>query len=339
MGPGYDETYLQGLRGVVQQTMQQRQMQDAAQERAYARRLQEQGLQRQYQQMDQQQANQQAQLAFRDRELATKAALQERLGRERLDAMRAQAAERNQNRPIQTVDIVAPDDPTKVLKIDPNVYREDAYKSGNRAGVIGVTGKTPDAAKKDQAKESGKARLSSTVDDLSTAYDNLEKMGAVIDPNNSTLGNIYERAAASGPGQFIAGALGTPAQTQRDIINQRRAGLMANMKEATGMSAQSLNSNAELMFYIQMATDPTKSIQANRAALTYLDRTFGLGLGVNADPAAVEELKKVAPKARATGGLGPKPAPAQAIDYLKANPSIPMKEAFKRKYGYVPDGI
>lgn len=96
MGGGYDETYLQGLRGVVQQTMQQRQLQDAAQERAYARRLQEQGLQRQYQAMDQEQAHRQQQMAFRDRELATKAGLQERLGQQRLDAMRAQAAARGQ---------------------------------------------------------------------------------------------------------------------------------------------------------------------------------------------------------------------------------------------------
>ncbi len=32
-------------------------------------------------------------------------------------------------------------------------------------------------------------------------------------------------------------------------------------------------------------------------------------------------------------------APQQAIDFLKATPTVAMKEAFKKKYGYLPDGI
>lgn len=302
--PGYAETLLGGFRDVAGLAQQNRRLQDSEQQNDFSRRLQAAEFQRGNEAMSIADRNRQAEQAFKDRALMERSALAERLAKERIGAQIETARMRGQQRNIQTVDIVDPTDPSKVIKIDPNAFNEEAYKGGNRAGVIGVTGKTPDAAKKDQAKESGKTRLSSTVDDLSTAYDELEKMGAVIDPNKSSVKNAYERVAASGPGQLVAGAFGTPAQTQRDIINQRRAGLMANMKEATGMSAQSLNSNAELMFYIQMATDPTKSIQANRAALHYLDKTFGLGLGVNADKDTVDEIGKVAPKNRSSGQIG-----------------------------------
>lgn len=33
------------------------------------------------------------------------------------------------------------------------------------------------------------------------------------------------------------------------------------------------------------------------------------------------------------------PAPQQAISFLRANPTVAMKEAFKKKYGYLPDGL
>lgn len=164
-------------------------------------------------------------------------------------------------------------------------------------------GKTPWAAGSAiDAKNTGKQQLKDTVERLAVSYDNLEKQGAVVSPKNNALGNIWERAAASGAGQLVAGAVGTKAQTERDMIGSARASLMAALKSATGLSAQQLNSNAELQFYMQMATDPTKSVEANRDALAYFDKTYGLGLGLSGDPVRIAP-----PRQNTSGTIGTPP--------------------------------
>lgn len=161
-------------------------------------------------------------------------------------------------------------------------------------------GKTPWAVgSKIEAKNEGKKQLKDTVDRLAASYDNLEKQGAVVSPEKNVVSNVWERAAASGIGQTVAGFAGTKAQRERDSIASARASLMAALKSATGLSAQQLNSNAELQFYMQMATDPTKSIEANRDALAYFDKTYGLGLGLSGDPVRIAP-----PRQSAAGTIG-----------------------------------
>lgn len=207
-----------------------------------------------------------------------------------------------------TTDIVDPDNPKRMLKIDARIYKGGSLGS---PGVIGIAGKEPGEVKRQGDVEKGKTELAASLDALSSYYDNLEKQGAVIDPKQSTLKNIWERAATTGVGQSIAGFAGTKAQTERDKINQARASIMAGMKQATGMSAQALNSNAELMFYLQMATDPSKSIRANRAALAHLDRRFNLGLNLPGDPDEEKRLSNTAPVKSASkeSGWSIKPIP------------------------------
>jgi hypothetical protein len=49
------------------------------------------------------------------------------------------------------------------------------------------------------------------------------------------------------------------------------------IKNATGMSAQQMNSNAEMQLYLNAATNPQLSYEANLEALKNLDRLYGLG--------------------------------------------------------------
>jgi hypothetical protein len=43
------------------------------------------------------------------------------------------------------------------------------------------------------------------------------------------------------------------------------------------MSAQQMNSNAEMQMYLRAATDPSLSYEANLDAMANLDRLFGTG--------------------------------------------------------------
>lgn len=208
--------------------------------------------------------------------------------------LRSQASLRPEPTPSVT-EIVDPTDPKRMLRIDTRTYKGGSLGS---PGVIGISGKEPSAVKREAEVEKGKTGLADTIDSLSSYYDNLERLGAVIDPSQSTLKNVWERASSSGLGQSIAGFAGTEAQTERDKIQMARAAMMAGLKQATGMSAQALNSNAELTFYMNMATDPTRSIRANRAALSHLNKKYELGLDIPGDP---DEEKRLATQAPKTG--------------------------------------
>jgi hypothetical protein len=179
---------------------------------------------------------------------------------------------------------------------------------------------------KEKTKTQAKEQLSTVINQLSNSYDALEKGGGITSTQQGALSNIAARLSSSGVGQAVGGAVGTENQRQRQEIAQTRPLLMNLIKEATGMSAQQMNSNAEMMLYLQAATDPTLSIEANRSALANLDRLFGLGLA--------KPPKDRMPTPDATGGGRALSAQdQQALDWANANPNDPRSAKIKTRLG------
>jgi hypothetical protein len=98
--------------------------------------------------------------------------------------------------------------------------------------------------------------------------------------------------------------------------------LLNLIKEATGMSAQQMNSNAEMQLYLRAATDPTLSYEANIQALDNLDKMFGLGIGISSQ---TDQSRKQ------TGQLSPQDQ--QALDWANANSNDPRAAEIKRRLG------
>jgi hypothetical protein len=203
-------------------------------------------------------------------------------------------------------EVVDPKDPSRMLRIDTRQYRGGTLGD---VGVIGISGKEPSAQKKEEAKEGGKKQVSDILATLNDHYNELEKMGGVISSDRTGMANVGTRIAASGPGQLVLGGLGTKSAATREKIEMTRPLLMQAIRQATGMSAKAMDSNAELKFYMQAATDPTKNISANRAAMALLDRSYGLGLGIKADENEMRNLEQQA-KGQSTQGSISAPAPA-----------------------------
>ena len=157
-----------------------------------------------------------------------------------------------------------------------------------------------DTKKKGEAKE----QLTETVGQLKGYYDELKKGGGIVEQKQGALGNIASRIQASAVGQTVGGAVGTKNQEMRQKIEQTRPLLLNLIKNATGMSAQQMNSNAEMQLYLRAATDPTLSYEANIEALGNLDKLFGLGLGLD-NPASPSGAKTTG----ATGDWSIKPIP------------------------------
>ena len=146
------------------------------------------------------------------------------------------------------------------------------------------------AQEKVEQKAEAKTQLTDIVSDLATKYKNLRDMGAIVSSTDSGLGvgNVGARLSASGFGQAVGGAFGTKAQTERESIEQTRPLLLNLIKNATGMSAQQMNSNAEMQLYLNAATNPKLSYEANMEALRPLDKLVGIGTVAK----QIEEEKK-----------------------------------------------
>tara|TARA_R110000868_G_scaffold376148_3_gene640930 strand:+ start:251 stop:1468 length:1218 start_codon:yes stop_codon:yes gene_type:complete len=128
-----------------------------------------------------------------------------------------------------------------------------------------------------KTKQEAKEQLSSAVGDLKSNYDILKEGGGITSTQRGALGNLGAAASASGIGQLVGGAVGAENQSARQKIEQTRPLLLNFIKNATGMSAQQMNSNAEMQLYLKAATDPKLGYEANMNALRNLDKTFGLG--------------------------------------------------------------
>ncbi len=130
---------------------------------------------------------------------------------------------------------------------------------------------------KANTKSEAKDQLTATVEQLKGKYDTLLQEGGIVSTQAGGMENIGARLSSSGVGRAVGGAVGTKTQEQRQSIEQTRPLLLNLIKNATGMSAQQMNSNAEMQLYLNAATNPDLSYEANMDALKNLDRLFGLG--------------------------------------------------------------
>jgi hypothetical protein len=182
----------------------------------------------------------------------------------------------------------------------------------------------PSAAKelqKNKTKGEAKEQLSGVVQQLNNSYDALDAGGGIASTSNRVLSNLGAGIGSSGVGQYIGGKFGTENQRQRQEIEQTRPLLLNLIKEATGMSSQQMNSNAEMNLYLKAATDPTLTVEANRSALANLDKMFGLGLAKRPD------------EPKADGGKPQGSKDAAAIQWARSNPNDPRAKAILQSNG------
>ena len=193
----------------------------------------------------------------------------------RAAASRAPAQPRAEVAPTITT-IVDPTNPNKMITIDARRYNGGGTGS---PGVIGVAGKEPGAALRENKVEAGKSQLADDLDNLRASFEALDKMRAIPSTERNVLSNIGSATAATGVGQVLGRFGGTEAQVERDVINSARTRLVNSIKNATGMSAQQLNSNVELQTMLKSISDPGQSIQAALRIIDDIDNTYVKGTG------------------------------------------------------------
>ena len=203
--------------------------------------------------------------------------------------------------------IVNPLNPNEMITIDARRYQGGGAGS---PGVIGVAGKEPSAALRQNKVEAGKTQLADDLDNLRASFQALDQMRAIPSTERGALSNVTSGIAATGIGQRTGQLFGTEAQVERDVISSARMRLVNSIKNATGMSAQQLNSNVELQTMLRSISDPGQSVQAALRIIGDIEDAYVKGDG--------KMLKRGAPAAAAPAAAGAlSPAEQAELDQLR----------------------
>jgi hypothetical protein len=162
-------------------------------------------------------------------------------------------------------DIVNPNNEKQMITINVNEYKGGGVGAkGERApGVLGVAGKEPTAALREQKTIGAEEALKGELDNLRFAYGKLNEAEAIPSTARSGISNLGASTQASDTGQFLGKVFGTTEQSLRDNIKSSNLRLLQSIKNATGMSAQELNSNMELKTWIDSLTNPKTAYETN----------------------------------------------------------------------------
>jgi hypothetical protein len=188
----------------------------------------------------------------------------------RAAADRAPAQPRQEPAPSVTT-IVDPANPSQMIAIDARRYQGGG---AGAPGVIGVSGKEPGAAIRQNKTEAGKTQLADDLDNLRQSFKTLDEMRAIPSTQRNFASNILSATAATGAGQMLGRATGTSAQVEREVINSARTRLVNSIKNATGMSAQQLNSNVELQTMLKSISDPGQPIEAALRIIDDIEKAY-----------------------------------------------------------------
>lgn len=153
--------------------------------------------------------------------------------------------------------------------------------------AVGQTPYTPQLAAQEKAKatsKAGKEQVNEIVNQLGNAYNTLKTNKGITSTEGGLIENLGAAASTTAAGQFLGRIGGTENQKARDMIAQTRPLMLNAIKNATGMSAQQMNSNAEMQLYLNAATNPELGLEANLAALQNLDKLYGLGMFEGGSP-------------------------------------------------------
>jgi hypothetical protein len=151
------------------------------------------------------------------------------------------------------------------------------------------------AQEKAEKVAEGKETLGDILSTAQTLVTDLKTSGGMSSTSAGALSNLITSTQTGTAGQFLGSVFGTEAQSKRDQLKSVRLQLLNAIKEATGMSAQQLNSNVELQTYLKSLGSEGMTAEANLAIIDNLSKTY-LGKGMMGAPTAVQPIYAQNPK-------------------------------------------
>jgi hypothetical protein len=204
---------------------------------------------------------------------------------------------------------------------------------------------TVEQEESERRRRRGQESIESVLRDMVTSYTRLSELGGIPSEQRSGLANVPAYLAGTTPGQEVGKALGTQSQTQRNQIQASVRQLLTAIKNATGMSAQEINSNVELQQLLAAVSSPTQSIESVRGILSSISRQYGLGelrFPETPAPAAAPSREQTpGPRRGATSPAAPAAGARPTLEQFlgaarRANPNVSEEDLtsyYNRTYG------
>jgi hypothetical protein len=211
--------------------------------------------------------------------------------------------------------IVDPTNPNQMISIDTRQYKGGGIGS---AGVIGISGKEPSAALRENKATEGKGQLQDQLDDLRASFTSLNESRAIVSDKRNPVSNVLSYIQGSTVGQIGGKVIGSKAQTERNLIASAKQRISQAIKNATGMSSQQLNSNFELKSMLDSLSDVNLGYEASMEIIDRLERDYVKGSGMQ---------KGVNPNRQLSG------EDKKAMDWANSNPNDPRSAQIKARLG------
>ena len=165
--------------------------------------------------------------------------------------------------------------PIERVRAEGAAGRETPAEAAAKARAVAQANAAIETEKKAAEKLPGRRQVSTIIGKIRNAYEQLEKRQAIASEKRGGFANVVDYLATSTPGREVQKALGTSSSKYlSEIVNSRKL-LATAIKNATGMSAQEMNSNIELQLTLDALTDPTQGIEAARSTLDTLEELYG----------------------------------------------------------------
>jgi hypothetical protein len=166
--------------------------------------------------------------------------------------------------------------PLERVRAEAAVQRETPAEAAAKARAVAAANAEAEAAKKAAEKAPGRKQVSTLIEKVRAAYEQLDKANAIPSERRGGFANAMDYVASSSLGREAQKMVGTKSSKYlSEIINSRKL-LATAIKNATGMSAQEMNSNVELQLTLDALTDPTQGIEAARTTLDTLEELYGM---------------------------------------------------------------
>lgn len=202
-------------------------------------------------------------------------------------------------------------------------YRQDGTLEAIPGGPADKSDATPAAEAKDNARTQARSNVSGVLQKLADYYADMRDAGGSVSTKNDPLSNLSAAVQSTGIGKATGRVFGTEVASARNKIINSRPLIIAELKNATGLSASQLNSNAELKLYLDAATNPDNDIESNLEALRNIDQMFGTNIGISLRPGRASRK----PQTPATAPTKRAPPTAGTVEdghrFKGGNPSDP----------------
>ena len=183
--------------------------------------------------------------------------------------------------------------PIERVRQEAQAGRETPREAAAKAAATARAQADIAAQTKRAEKLPGRKNVSTIIGKMRAAYEQLNKMEAIPSEARGGGENFLDYLAVTRGGREVQKMFGTAPSKYLSQIETLRKQLATAIKNATGMSAQEMNSNVELQLTLDSLSDPTQGIEAALQTMRDLEELYGL-------PAPA---KKPAPKGAAKGGV------------------------------------